>query len=295
MNIVVIFNGLGNQMSQYAFYLSKRNISSNCHVIFDSASKNRHNGSELDRLFGVNYDNGIKGLFLKFMLRVALHPFLNQLKIPQLLRIKVVREPSNYDYNPLLFDLSESERGLCYYIGGWHSEKNFISVKDEIKSIFTFPETDDERCISFIDLIKSSPNSVSLHVRRGDYVNIDPNDFYQFGGVSTLEYYQKAIRRMTEEVGKCTFFIFSNDLDWCKQEFKDLDAYYVDCNSGRNSWRDMYLMTLCKHHINANSTFSWWGAWLAEQNGITICPQKFLRTIETKDIYPESWIKIESE
>lgn len=68
---------------------------------------------------------------------------------------------------------------------------------------------------------------------------------------------------------------------------------YIDCNSGNDSWQDMYLMSRCRNHINANSSFSWWGAWLSlHDNGITVCPQAFISTMKTKDIYPESWIKI---
>lgn len=293
MNIIVIFNGLGNQMSQYAYYLAKKRFVP-CKIIFDPRSKG-HNGSELDRIFGINYPKGIRNFILQTIYRIDVNNKLKKLgvsKILSLFRINIIYEPRNYDYTPHLFEVSRSY-GITFFVGGWHSEKNFLTIEREVRNVFKFPHIVDKECNRFEELIRNSRNSVSLHVRRGDYVNIDPDSFYQFGGVATKEYYKNAIAKLTKTIDGCTFFIFSNDIRWCREEFKGLNAFYVDCNTGKDSWRDMYLMTLCKHHIIANSTFSWWGAWLAEQDGITICPQRFIRTVETKDFYPDRWIKIE--
>lgn len=292
MEIVLIFNGLGNQMSQYAFFLSKKKYIKHCVTLFDDSSRENHNGYELGDIFGIECENGVKASLFQFLYRILVWSRLKGLgRLMKIIGLSIVYEAKNYDFNPYLLK-SDSLFGIKYFFGGWHSEKNFLSVTDEVRKVFKFPQITDENCLRFVDLIKCSSESVSLHVRRGDYVDIMPDDYYQFGGVATLDYYKKAIDKMKSLVGDCTYFIFSNDLNWCRENFPHINAYYVDCNIGRNSWRDMYLMTLCKHHINANSTFSWWGAWLAENEGITISPQRFIRTVETKDIYPERWIKI---
>lgn len=291
MDIVLIFNGLGNQMSQYAFYLSKRKQTKHCLAMFDSRSKG-HNGYELDKLFNIKCNDGTQISILQFLFKCLTSRKLRWFRgIMNILGLRMINEAKNYDFNPALLS-SCPKQGINYFWGGWHSEKNFLSVKDEVKRAFTFPAIKDEKCQKFVKLIEQCENSVSFHVRRGDYVNIRPDDFYQFGGVATLEYYRAAVDKMLSLKKDCTFFVFSNDIEWCREHFGYLNSYYVDCNIGKDSWRDMYLMTLCRHHINANSSFSWWGAWLSQKEGITICPEKFIRTVETKDIYPHEWIKI---
>lgn len=290
MDIVVLFNGLGNQMSQYAFYLAKKRNNSHCQVFYDTKSFNGHNGYELGKIFGIQCDRGLRHAALELLYRFARTGRLHKLKL-LFKNLNVLYEARNYDYNPELL-LTGKSRGFMFYYGGWHSEKYFLSVEKEIRDTFVFPSIIDEDCIKVKEMICNSNESVSLHVRRGDYLSLSSDDYYQFDGVSTIDYYRRAINFIKDRVSDCNFFIFSNDLEWCRREFSDLNAFFVGCNSGENSWRDMYLMTLCKHHINANSTFSWWGAWLSSQNGITICPQMFLRTVETKDIYPDNWIKM---
>lgn len=148
---------------------------------------------------------------------------------------------------------------------------------------------------NFIDLAKSieeDTNSVSLHVRRGDYLNISPTDYYQFGGVATTNYYKNAVSYMLKRNKQAHFYIFSDDITWCKAEYKDLMPTFIECNKKNKSWRDMLLMSLCTNHINANSTFSWWGAWLSTKNGITICPTEFIHNVVTHDIYPETWVQL---
>lgn len=293
MDVVLIFNGLGNQMSQYAFYLAKRKQTRRCSAIFDKRSKG-HNGYELQKLFNIECNRGFGISVLQFLYKVLTNRKVKRFeKVLNFLGLRLIYESKNYDFKPI-FLKPYPLAGINYYWGGWHSEKNFLSVKDEVKQKFVFPAITDEKCQSYISLIEKSVNSVSLHVRRGDYINIHPDDFYQFGGVATLDYYRSAVDKILSMYHNCTFFVFSNDIVWCKEHFDYLNSYYIDCNSGINSWRDMYLMTLCRHHINANSTFSWWGAWLSTKEGVTICPKNFIRAVETKDIYPDKWIKIDS-
>ena len=135
--------------------------------------------------------------------------------------------------------------------------------------------------------IKNS-ESVSLHVRRGDYLN-EP----MFNGICDVKYYDLAMQKIKHMVDSPVWFIFSNDISWCRKHFTQENVIFVDNNSGENSYRDMQLMSLCKHHIIANSSFSWWGAWLGEQqDAITIAPRRWIKEGQSSDIICHNWITI---
>ena len=141
--------------------------------------------------------------------------------------------------------------------------------------------------------IKTDLQSVSLHVRRGDYTNVAKDDYYQFNDVATIDYYNKAICYIKEHINSPHFYIFSDDIRWCKEIFHEDNCSFIDNNYDPMSKFDMYLMSLCHHHINANSTFSWWGAWLCKyEDSIVVVPKDFIRGVNTKDLYPEQWVKI---
>ena len=292
MNIVVIFNGLGNQMSQYAFFLAKKKFDKNCICIFDDKNKLNHNGYELNKLFGVSMSKGFKA-------KIAYH--LYQFKksnkyisrLLTLLGIRVISEDKNYLYRR---NLVESKfLGINYFWGGWPSEKHFEFIKDEIKSVYKFPEQDDPVFLKWKYEITNNINSVSIHIRRGDYL-MNTNDMYQFGGVANMKYFSKAMSFIMEKISCPTFYIFSDDIPWCKEQFKGDEFNFVDCNHGDNSWRDMYLMSLCHNHINSNSTFSWWAAWLSPySDSLTISPKEYISNLYTPDVYPDNWIKIDNK
>ncbi len=124
----------------------------------------------------------------------------------------------------------------------------------------------------------------------GDYVNHPIH-----GGICTMDYYQQAIDIMKSKIVNPKFFIFSNDIEWCHSHLKLADAVYITGNKGENSYRDMQLMSMCKHNIIANSSFSWWGAWLNNNpDKIVIAPAKWFNDpkINTRDLIPDDWIKI---
>jgi hypothetical protein len=203
------------------------------------------------------------------------------------LNCKVVHE--NFDYNFKKEYLVKSN-GITFYYGGWHSEMFFVSVKDELRRLFTFNILQDEENKSYSTKIVST-NSVSIHVRRGDFLNAD--NINLFGDVCNKEYFAKAIDLISRKVAEPHFFIFSNDMEWVRLNLKINNVTYITCNIGKNSWKDMYLMSLCKYNIVANSTFSWWGAWLNNNpNKIVIAPNRFLKNDTQTDVYPDSWIKL---
>lgn len=288
MDIVVIFNGLGNQMSQYAFYMAKKRYNDKCIFIFDDKGVNNHNGYELEKLFGIKRQQGWKVRMAYFFYGLKKTRGISRLL--KYLGVRIITDDEHYSFREE--NVKKSPIGISLYWGGWPSELHFSEVSDEVKNVFSFPEQKDEQFLKWKREILGTVNSVSIHIRRGDYLT-QTNDRYQFGGVATDEYFKKAINYICNKTDKPVFYVFSDDLEWCKEQFKGDEYRYVDCNRGMNSWRDMYMMSLCRHHINSNSTFSWWGAWLSDfENSITICPKEYIRGLVTPDVYPERWVKL---
>jgi hypothetical protein len=205
----------------------------------------------------------------------------------KLLNCKIIAESFNYKFNKNYFLPS---KGITFYYGGWPSEKYFIDIKDDILKSYTFSKRDDFENLAYIDKINKT-NSIAIHIRRGDYLN-DEN-IKIFGNVCTKEYFEQAIKLIEKKVPNAHFFVFSNDVEWVKINLKIANVSYVTCNKGKNSWMDMYLMTICKHNIISNSTFSWWGAWLnTNASKLVISPNRYLNNDKHTDFYPESWIKL---
>ena len=190
--------------------------------------------------------------------------------------------------NAIIYDSTFYNLDNVYLSGYWQSEKYFSKSKDAIRKTYTFPQlTGTENLLAKDDILKS--NSVSLHVRRGDYLKSK-----DLGGVCTTEYYKKAIDYISMKIDNPKFFIFSDDILWCENNLEVEDARYINFNKGKDSYQDMHLMSLCKHNIIANSSFSWWGAWLnSNKNKIVISPKIWFknRNISTNDLLLEEWIK----
>ncbi|WP_316632838.1 alpha-1,2-fucosyltransferase [uncultured Flavobacterium sp.] len=289
MDIVIVFNGLGNQMSQYSFFLQKKAI--NKATYFIPFCKD-HNGFELGNVFKINNREAIIQKLLYVLFRILLTDKVKIISSPlkrllNLLNCKIENESFDYNYNKKFMIPS---KGITFYYGGWHTEKYFVESKKTIEEAFEFTAPNDKENIDCIKKINET-NSVSIHVRRGDFLNAD--NINLFGNVCTKEYFAKAIAKMESEISNPIFFVFSNDLEWVKENLVINNVTYVSWNSGINSWKDMYLMCLCKHNIIANSTFSWWGAWLNKNSDkIVLSPSRFLKNDTFTDVYPDSWVKI---
>ena len=135
-------------------------------------------------------------------------------------------------------------------------------------------------------------NSISIHIRRGDYLHPKFNHLY--GNICTIEYYKEAITILQQKYANLHFYIFSDDISWVKENLPIVPSTYIDWNKKEDSWQDMYLMSQCKHNIIANSSFSWWGAWLNNNpNKTVICPSRFMNLNQQSDIVPEDWIQIQ--
>jgi len=180
-----------------------------------------------------------------------------------------------------------------YLEGYWGSEKYFKDIENIIRKEFTLKDKPDAINQKMISRIKNC-DSVSIHIRRGDYIFDEKTNKYH--GVCNLDYYLKAIALVAKKVKKPYFFIFSDDIRWAKQNLHlKFPCVYVNHNIGKKDYEDLRLMSNCCHNIIANSSFSWWGAWLNKnKDKIVIAPKKWFtdKSINTKDLIPKQWLKI---
>jgi len=205
-------------------------------------------------------------------------------------RRRIFSEQS-FQFDPNVFRIGKS----AYIKGSFQSEKYFFTIKDLLMTEFTPRFQIDEKYLQYSEKILAS-NSISLHVRRGDYVS-NPR-IHEKHGVCPISYYKRAVDLIQSNLLDARFYIFSDDIEWAKANLDFIRGKtFIDHreNSNHSDIQELWLMSLCKNHIIANSSYSWWGAWLAKNNKkIVIATQKwFLNSPHnTKDLLPEDWIKI---
>lgn len=182
-----------------------------------------------------------------------------------------------------------------YLDGYWQSERYFSTIRAQLLQELTLksnwgPDNED----MFGQILAAGAGAVSLHVRRGDYVTNAHTASYH--GVCSLDYYRVAVAYIAERVSAPYFFIFSDDLDWVRQNLQTgFPMTFVAVNSADNGICDLMLMRSCRHHIIANSSFSWWGAWLnSSEDKIVVAPQHWFSgaSHDTSDLIPASWIRL---
>lgn len=195
----------------------------------------------------------------------------------------------HFHLNPEIMTLHDN----TYLDGYWQCEKYFEDVKDLIRGDFTIRMPPSRPALQLAERI-CSVNSVSLHVRRGDYVSNPVTN--QYHGSLGIEYYNRCMDYIRERILEPHFFAFSDDPAWVIEQFKSDPALtVVDVNDVAHAYEDLRLMSLCKHHIIANSTFSWWGAWLNPNPGkIVLAPKKWFNDpgLDSSDVIPETWIRL---
>ena len=283
MKIVRIIGGLGNQMFQFAFYLALKERYNDVMLDTSSFGIYTHNGFELDKIFHIEYTKASKRE------RMILSYQGDEI-LMRVLRKLLKQRKTEYVEPYLCFDETVTSLSCDkYYIGYWQSYKYFINIESAIRKQFCFSQVLSSKNEAVKKWMLNS-NSVSLHVRLGDYVN---NSVYS--NICTSDYYNKAIDMIQSKVSEPIFFIFSDDTTWCKNNLQIPCCNIIDWNNNEESYWDMYLMTCCKHNIIANSSFSWWGAWLNTTPGkIVVAPGKWINDnrVQISDIIPSDWICI---
>lgn len=183
--------------------------------------------------------------------------------------------------------------GNVYLDGYWQSEKYFKDIEPIIRAEFSVKTAPDSVNEAMAQSIRRT-QSVSLHIRRGDYGSDAAT--HQVHGTCSLEYYHTAIERLLSAGLEPHFFIFSDEPQWAQSNLElEYPATFITHNGPDRDYEDLRLMSLCQHHIIANSTFSWWGAWLCvNPEKIVLAPRKWFRTSEhdTRDLIPETWLRI---
>ena len=254
------------------------------------ASYGLHQGFELQRVFNCPVQVATKKdvqAILGWQASTIMRRFLAKPALSMFRRRGFVVEPY-FNYWQGIDDMpSES-----YLSGYWQSEKYFSAAATQIRFDFSFKNSLSLRNADLAEQIQRE-NAISLHVRRGDYVN-NPKTTANHG-LCSLEYYQSAIQYVIGKVDQPCFYIFSDDPIWVRENMKvEFPCHYVDHNKGAESYNDMRLMSMCKHHIIANSSFSWWGAWLnPDPAKIVVAPRKwFANNNNVSDLFPSGWVTL---
>lgn len=288
--IVKLNGGLGNQMFQYAFAVA---LGCKCQdeILFDfSYFKEIAQGNVIIRPFELEvFNTDCKPACdedLKLVIEKNGTNFFDFLFRKNKPEKNILRQKSAYIFEKKFL----SKPDIYYYDGYFQNEKYFKQCRNELLKSFSLKEALDEKNSEVLKQIKNT-NSVSIHVRRGDYVTLESAN--SLHGLCSLGYYEKAIEYISNKVKNPHFFVFSDDIDWVKANLKiDYLCTVIDFNQEKCHF-DLELMKNCKHNIVANSSFSWWGAWLNENpKKIVIAPKHWLAIKEKCDIVPSGWVKL---
>lgn len=290
MRIVKLLGGLGNQMFQFALYEALRRQHPDERVLVDLRcfkGYHKHRGFELDKVFGVKAE---KASWTEVAKIAYPYPNFQCWRIGSRLlppRKTMLCEQANFALEPDAL----TRKGDTYYDGYWQHENYFKAIRKELLALYRFPAFEDERNQKLAQRL-STTHSCCLHIRRGDYLT-DPLR----KGTTGTDYVTRAINRMQAEVKPELWCLFSDDMKWTQEHILPLlpksDICMVDWNLADRSVNDMHLMSLCQHQIIANSSFSWWGAWLSErQEKCVIAPAFWMTGKNVCSPVAEGWIKI---
>lgn len=285
--------GLANRMFEYAFYRSL--LTKGFDVLIDDKNFRPRKRMTYEAVnimdafpeidieylpkgkFRFSCVYGRKGMILRFF---------NSL----LTKEKYIMEPK-FSYCPQVYDLITDN---CEVIGLWQTEKYFAEISDDIHKQFSFLPFAEERNIEVSEKMKKE-NSVAIHIRKGKDYTSDK----LWEGTCPPDYYYKAIKYIKDTVESPSFYLFTDNLKWVKENIKDIDYTLVDWNpvKGKYNFRDMQLMSCAKHNIISNSSYSWWGAWLnPTPNKIVVAPKVWFNPSfdyhSHNDIVCKSWISL---
>ena len=295
MIIVKLTGGIGNQMFQYA--AARRVSYVNNTQLRQDLSWFNESGLRTNRKYELEVFNIVSEIatpsdIVAFKTRKQ-NPLARRL--PNFLK-KIVFHTNQthiiekyFSFDPAILNVKDN----VYLDGYWQSEKYFIDIEQIIRREFTFKTDPTERNREASNAIASS-ESVAVHIRRGDYVTLaEANAFH---GLCPPEYYRSAADKIAKQINKPVFFVFSDDIAWAKDNVNlDYETIFIDYNDPDQGYEDLRLMSLCKHHIIANSSFSWWGAWLnPSPYKIVVAPRIWFQKVsqDTRDLIPPTWIRL---
>ncbi len=291
MVVIKLIGGLGNQMFQYA-------LGRHLAEIHKTDLKLDISSFETYKL--QKYSLGAFNIQEKFASQNEINDLIFR-KSPFLKKLMRYFTKKNLWHSPTYI----KEKNLCYnykilsmpdniYLdGSWQSEKYFVDIAPIIHQEFSVKVPQKGKDYKLTKMIVEC-NSINIHIRRNDYVtNPITNKVH---GTCHLEYYDRCVAHLADSIISPHFFIFSDDPRWVRENLKlSFPTTYVDHNGPEKNFEDLRLMSQCKHHIIANSSFSWWGAWLSSNpNKIVMAPQKWYNdpAFNNIDLIPKNWIKM---
>jgi len=297
MICIKLSGGLGNQMFQYACGRSIAHKHQTELLLDISLLKRKEtNSSSTKRKFELN--------IFQLNAQIASKEDVQKLKsifyrFANILSLRAgyggIQDKRYFIERKIYFEESIKKVGEdCYLSGYWQNERYFQSVDYIIRKDFQFhlPTSNNNK-----DLLRKihNENSISLHIRRSDFAN---GHYHAIHGVCSIEYYINASKYISENFSNPFFFIFSDDICWARENLKlSYGHRFIDENVGEQSYIDMLLMSNCKHNIIANSSFSWWGAWLnPNPNKVVIAPKQWFANeklnAQAIDLVPPKWIRL---
>lgn len=286
MIIVKITGGLGNQLFQYAIGRAL-SLKLDCELVLDTSFYPQqtlreyeldkfHIKSRLATSNELKKAGAGKGLTYRLIRKLGLISKFYPQYIEEFESVTYVNA------------IDRCERG-SYLQGYWQNPDYFKQCKNQLSEDLTPVSLLSEHAKSWICKINST-NSVSLHVRRGDYVESAHTNSVH--GTCSIEYYKNAVKNIRQKIESPVFYIFSDDISWCKENFGFVkDAHFIADTV--TAIDDLSLMRACQHNIIANSTFSWWGAWLGN-DGVVVAPEKWFADSSraTDSLLPAGWVRI---
>lgn len=289
MIISKITSGLGNQLFQYALgrHLA---IQNNTRLWFDLRYYHQTYETDTPRYFkldrfSIDYDllDFSPWLYVSKATRLlpgrSLRPFFD------------TRKEQHFHLDP---SVPQAKGPFITVDGFWQSESYFIENEQTIRKELIFNRVVGPDFDAYRRQIKQANTPISVHIRRGDYVN-HPEFSKSFGALGP-DYYEMAIKQVAEQSPDSTLFVFSDDSDWVRQNMRfDLPHVFVTTTGTDADVDDLQLMSLCHHQIIANSSFSWWGAWLNPRSQkLVIAPKQWFldKPWNTENLVPERWLKL---
>lgn len=293
MVVVKLIGGLGNQLFQYAAG-RMLSILHNTELKLDVTSFEHYDWHtyslkpfQVNEVFASQKDvAAVKGTSRKRLSRIIF--YLNKMINP-CYKPPIFTERNLRPYNPRITRTTKN----VYLDGYWQSEKYFANIQDVIRHEFTVKYQQDHESQEIGKTIAET-QSVSIHIRRGNYIS-NPK-LNKIHGTCSLEYYQECVRRIAEKIAFPHFFVFSDDPRWVRENLNlEHPTTFISHNDAGKDYEDLRLMSMCQHQIIANSTFSWWAAWLnPNPNKIILAPRRWFNdaSADTQDLLPDDWIKV---
>lgn len=291
--LIHFHGGLGNQIFLYAFYLYLQSIGVKVKFNFREFKYDAyHYGIELHKIFDIDCSSTIKKIekFRKLNNKKQSKFSSRSFVLWRLLmRYKPISENNTKVHSPSTIAPILENFKKIFIIGNFISIDYPETIKNTLFSKLLKIENMGRSNDELLNTIKCR-NSISIHVRRGDYINLGWDLL-----TANVDYYNRAIKIMCSQIYNPIFIVFSDDPVWVKNNLLiPHDHIFVDWNNGEESYKDLLLMTQCSHNIIANSTFSWWGAYLNQNpNKMVIVPKEWAESKTDREITPQNWIKIE--